>query len=182
MWENKGRPGFFGRKRDERIRWLNEKFGPGNWRLVWTDGEQKLEFADACREFYEEAYFRYLSARPEDLDFICSFGECIDNAPTNVRCGCDYMIQEAYSTHIQDIAVRNVLRRLGLAFAGPSDRTLIIRTKDDNGYRFGPGNIPFHKPEAIMVPSLHPWWAKEGSVEDFWQSNKVLQVMGKNLE
>ncbi len=175
-WRNEGRPGFFGRRRDEKIRHLNEKFGPGNWRLVWTDGRRELEFLDACREFYEEAYFRHLSGRPDDLDFICSFGECIDNAPTNVSCGCDYSRQEAFSTHIQDIAVRNVLRRLGLAFRGALDNILVIRTPDDNGYRFGPGNIPYHEPDTIVQPSLHPSWAGKGSVEDFWQSNKILQV------
>lgn len=175
-WENKGRPGFFGRKRDEKVRWLNEHFGPGNWRLVWTDGQQEFEFVEACRSFYEEAYFRHLAQKPEDIDFICSFGECIDNAPTNVSCGLDYAKQEAFSTHIQDIAVRNVLHRLGRSFTGPADSILVIRTKDDNGHRFGPGNIPYHEPSVIIQPSLHPWWARLGSVEDFWQSNKILQV------
>jgi len=175
-WENKGRPGFFGRRRDERIRWLNEKFSPGNWRLIWTDGQQELEFAEACTAFYEESYFHHLIRHPEDVDFITSFGECIDNAPTNVSSGIDYTKQEAFSTHIQDIAVRNVLKRLGRMFTGPSDRILVIRTKDDNGHRFGPGNIPFYEPALILPPSLRPWWAGEGSVEDFWQSNKVLQV------
>lgn len=175
-WVSLARPGFFGRKRDEKIRQLNERFGIGNWRLVWGDGERELEFLDACREFYEESYFRHLSARPEDIDFICSFGECIDNAPTNVKCGLDYSIQEAFSTHIQDIAVRNVLARLGRRFEGDPGNILVIRTKDDNGFRFGPGNIPFYAPERIIQPSRHPWWAAEGSVEDFWQSNKILQV------
>lgn len=181
-WREIGRPGFFGRRRDERIRQLDGMFGLGNWRLVWTDGGRILEFEEACRAFYEEAYFRHLSARQEDLDFICSFGECIDNAPTNVSCGCDYTRQEAFSTHIQDIAVRNVLRRLGRAFSGPPDSILVIRTKDDNGHRFGPGNIPFHEPSAIIQPSLRPWWAKEGSVEDFWQSNKILQARERDPE
>jgi len=162
--------------RREEIRQLNEEFGPGNWRLVWVDGQRELEFLDACREFYEEAYFRHLSARPDDLDFICSFGECIDNAPTNVSCGCDYSKQETFSTHIQDIAVRNVLRRLGRSFNGPAGSILVIRTRDDNGWRFGPGNIPYYESSVIIQPSLRPWWARQGSVEDFWQSNKVLQV------
>lgn len=176
MWETIGRPGFFGRRRDALIRGFNESYGAGNWRLVWTDGQRELEFLDACREFYEEAYFRHLSQRPDDVDFICSFGECIDNAPTNVSCGCDYSIQEAFSTHIQDIAVRNVLRRLGRSFSGPADSILVIRTPKDNGHKFGPGLIPYHEPKAIIQPSLAPWWAGKNSVEDFWQSNKVLQV------
>lgn len=176
MWENHGRPGYFGRKRDEKIAKLNSFYGVDNWRLVWTDGNKELEFTEACKEFYEESYFQYLANHPEDVEFIISFGECIDNAITNIASGCDYSKQEAFSTHIQDIAVRNAITRLGKFFSGPEDKILIIRTKDDNGYKFGPGNIPFYDPSLILAPSLHPWWANKGSVEDFWQSNKILQA------
>jgi hypothetical protein len=176
MWQNKGRPGFFGRRRDDKIRKLNEFYGQGNWRLIWTDGQRELEFAEACSAFYEEAYFCHLSKQLDDLDFICSFGECIDNAPTNVSSGLDYTKQEAFSTHIQDIVIRNVIKRLGRSFTGSADKILVIRTKDDNGHRFGPGNIPFYNSDLIMIPSLRPGWAGKGSVEDFWQSNKILQA------
>jgi hypothetical protein len=175
-WVTKDRPGMFGRRRDERIRKYDLEFGLDNWRLAWVDGGTTLEFADACRAFYEEAYFLHLSRLPGEIDFICSFGECIDNAPTNVLSGLDYTVQEAFSTHIQDIAVRNVLARLGRRFEGPAHSLLVIRTKEDNGHRFGPGNIPYHCPERIIQPSMRPWWANKDSVEDFWQSNKVLQV------
>jgi hypothetical protein len=136
-----------------------------------------LEFEQACKVFYEESYQRYLEDRPDDIDFICEFTECYDNSPTNVQSGLDYTTQEASSTHIQDIAVRNVLHRLGRSFTGKRTELLIIRSADSNGYRFGPGNVPFYAPNAITPPSRCPSWAKEGSVEAFWQSNKWLQVI-----
>lgn len=216
-WKNVERPGYFGRRRDQKISELNDRLGNGNWRLAWcvpipnpsTSSQLELvpeeagdlaellveiaedsngpdanfqamtvatlPFVEACG-LYEESYVRWLRAHPAELEFACSYGECIDNAPTNVLSGRDYNIQESYSTHIQDISMRNALHRLGRKFEGPSDKILVIRSKDSDGYRFGPGNIPFAFPESITQPSKCPTWAKTGSVEDFWQSNKWLQV------
>lgn len=176
-WLNDHRPGYFGRTRDAKVTALNETLGKGNWRLAWVYQDKAYEFAEACVALYEESYFRYLKDRPEDLEFITSYGECIDNSPTNVRSGCDYSIQESYSTHIQDIAVRNVLRRLDLKFLGPTGKVLVIRSADSEGFRFGPGNIPFFDAPAITQPSLCPKWAGVGSVEDAWQSMKFVQIL-----
>ncbi len=171
------RPGFFGRRRDEIVRGLNAEFGTGKWTLVWDDGVMgPLEFADACKYYYEQSYMQWLEWRVEDLDFISSYGNCIDNATTNVQSGLDYTKQEAFSTHIQDIAIRNVLHNMGIAWRGPADSLLVIRSADSEGYRYGPGNIPFMRPDLISVPSKCPRWANAGSVEDFWQSNKWLAV------
>ena len=100
----------------------------------------------------------------------------MDNALTNITSGRDYTKQEAYSTHIQDIAVRNAMYTLGWKFEGPKDRILVIRSKDSAGYKYGPGNIPFYVPAWIEQPSRCPEWANPGSVEDFWQSNKWLYI------
>jgi NAD dependent epimerase/dehydratase family enzyme len=95
-----------------------------------------------------------------------------------VASGQDYTKQEAFSTHIQDIAVRNVLRRLGVQFTGKNGKLLQIRSSDSEGFKYGPGNIPFAWPHLIQQPSLCPKWANQGSVEDLWQSNKMLQILG----
>ena len=142
-WINVKRPGYFGRRRDERIEEYNSKYGKENWRLTWIFDNHNYNFEDACSFLYEFSYYKYLINHPDDLKFITTFGECIDNAPTNIQSGCDYNKQEAFSTHIQDIAIRNVLRHLGMKFRGESDNILVIRTTDSNGYKFNPGNIPF---------------------------------------
>jgi hypothetical protein len=112
------------------------------------------------------------------VEFACSFGECYDNNPTNIASGCDYTIQEQTSVHIQDIALRNCLKRFGLWFEGPKSKLLQIRSQDSNGYIFGPGNVPFYNPDLIDYgpPDLTPQWANKGSVESFWQNTKYLQV------
>jgi hypothetical protein len=180
-WEQRVRPGYFGRQRDQKIEAFNQLYGVGNWTLNWavmeSDGVLQLyDFGMACRVWYEASYVDFLRQQPELVDEICTYGECMDNAITNIESGLDYLKQEAYSTHIQDIAVRNVLHRLGRKFEGPKNRILVIRGKDSVGFKFGPGNVPFSRPELITPPSLCPQWAKPGSVEDFWQSNKWLVV------
>jgi hypothetical protein len=199
-WLNDHRPGYFGRKRDSKISFLNTNFGEGKWRLAWVVepklraealllpagfpeddvqrvlNEEAFTFADACRIFYEHSYWLFLRDHPGDVDFICSHGECIDNDMSNIASGCDYTKQESWATHIQDIAVRNVLRRLERKFEGPSDKILVIRSADSNGFKYGPGNVPFYDPKLITQPSLSPKWANAGSVEDFWQSNKWVQI------
>lgn len=187
-WVDLRRPGYFGRNRDHIVAGLDSRYGQGNWRLVWKVQKRTYpwrieegpiltyEFTDACRLFYEESYFRCLSKMPTQIDYACSFGECIDNAMTNIQSGLDYTKQESNATHIQDIALRNVLKRIGRWFEGPAGKILIIHSNDSNGYSFGPGNIPFYEGQLITRPSKCPKWASLGSVEDFWQSNKWLQV------
>lgn len=174
-WTFDHRPGYFGKRRDEKIAYYDRQFGEGNWRLVWRVGEETYDFVSACKNFYEESYYRYLKDRPADVDFICSYGECIDNAPTNVQSGLDYNKQESASTHIQDIAIRNVIARLGRRFDGPKSKILVIRGPDSEGFCFNPGNVPFHDQALIQVPQMSPSWAYDDSVESFWQSNKWLQ-------
>lgn len=181
-WRNIERPGYFGRKRDLKIAQFDKAYGKDNWRLVWVvpdlggSSANAYGFEAACIGLYEESYYQFFKDRKSDIDFACSFGECIDNGMDNIDSGCDYTIQRSFSTHIQDIALRRVLKRLNRQFEGPKDQILTIRSADSNGYRFGPGNVPFYDPNLIIQPELTPAWAKVGSVESQWQSNKYLQV------
>jgi hypothetical protein len=179
------RPGFFGRRKPEIIADLNREHGENNWTLVWHDGigdpedpnAVLVEFFAACLLFYEQSYIQYFREHPEELDFICSFGEVIDNAMSNIESGCNYAQQETAATHIQDIAIRNVLELNGRWFEGPQDRILVVRSRDSEGYRFSPGVIPYHDKEHITMPSKCPKWAARFSLEDFWQSNKYIAVI-----
>lgn len=184
-WIKLERPGYFGRRRDEKIAALDAKYGKGNWTIIWDDTSElhsydvtfgPFEFEMACKRHYENSYLCWFADNPEELDFVCLFGECIDNAITNIQSGRDYTKQEAFSTHIQDIAIRNVLHVFSREFEGPKDKILIIRSADSEGYKYGPGNIPYINPSLIQQPSLAPQWAQKGSVEDFWQSNKYIAI------
>ena len=171
-WYPVERPGYFGKRRDQKIAALNEKYGTGNWKLAWKFGTDFYDFVPACRYFYERSYFEFFTKNRDALVVVCQFRECMDNAETNVNSGMDYSIQEAVSTHIQDIAVRNVLHLMGHKFTSQNDSLLVIRGEDSNGQWLNPGHIPFFDQFEIGHPSLAPFWVKPHSVEDFWQSNK----------
>lgn len=167
------RPGYFGRKKPEIIASYNARFGEGQWTLVWVAGHDHYEFEDACKCFYEESYLDYFEENPAIREWVQAYSEVIDNAPTNVQCGLDYLKQEAFSTHIQDITVRRVMQRLGLKFTGRiKGDPLVIRGPRSPGAILSPGVVPSLYESYISQPSLAPWWAEKGSVEDFWQSNK----------
>lgn len=203
-WNPVRRPGYFGKRRDEIIAALDKEFGKDYWRLRWRIAlpaahrisRLSFDFEYACKNFYEMSYFAYLIFNNAELDYICSFIEVIDNSITNINSGTDYNHQEAMSTHIQDIAIRKVLKRLGLKFKsrccerdlnedGNCDkhrvsdvhtRILTVRGPTSNGGHLNPGQVPFIWPHLIEMPSLRPDWAKAWSVEDFWQSNKWVEV------
>lgn len=149
---------------------------------MWAGiGDYPKEFLSACYYYYERSYYKFLYTRPDLMDYICSFGECIDKDPSNVGSGTDYEKQESTSTHIQDIAVRNVMRRRYKVFTGEADNLLVIRGRNSNGAMLSPGVVPFHDPMLITKPSLRPSWAEEGSMEDFWQSCKFIYVRPQEL-
>lgn len=186
-WQRLERPGFFGRRRDEKVLAYNIKYGDGNWRLVWIveptvekPFELTLEFNDACVVFYEQSYIHYMKDHPDIVDQLCMYRECFDNAETNVQSGLFYSRQEAFSTHIQDIAVRNALRVLNRRFTGKINGLLQIRMGYSNNPELSaslsPGTVPFLSPHMISQPCKKPTWAKKDSVEDFWQSNKWVQI------
>ena len=123
---------------------------------------------------YEDAYHAHLQRSPAELEWLVqTASEVFDNSDSNVLSGLDYSVQEAPSTHLQDIALRRCLVRLGRHFEG--DHLLEIRGRGSEGYRLNPGEVPFHRPELILHPQARSWWRPD-SVESFWQSNKILQV------
>jgi hypothetical protein len=172
-WQTIGRPGYLGKKRDEIIASWNRKYGPENWRIAYTWGNGVIE-RDFAIQLYEDAYYEFFKANPAKLNWLTSVAaDVYDTALTNVEAGFDYLWQETPSTHLQDVAVRRTVIRLGQCFRG--DRLIRIRSTDSEGYDLSPGLVPFHLPQLIVVPKIPGWWRPD-TVEDFYQSNKILQI------
>ena len=168
------RPGYFGKKKQERIDFYNSKYGENNWALAWKFGEILLNFGEACL-VYEDAYYED-SFKREKLwkNLFSKASDFYDNAETNVNSGLDYTIQESFSTHLQDIAVRRVGVRRGWKCKG--DRLIQIRGEESEGYLLMPGIVEFHELSLIIFPDISPKWAHENSVEAFYQNNKYVIV------
>jgi len=179
VWQTVGRPGYFGRNRDKLIQSYDLRYGVGCWQLVWRFGEKQGKLAEAVM-VYEDAYFNYIAST---AGLACKItqeaGDVYDDSPTNVQSGYDYAYQETSRTHLQDIAIRRCLVRLGQRMKGES----IVQIRDAAAHPpvhelsliLSPGRVPFHRPEWIVQPELGGWWLS-GSVESWYQSNKFLQV------
>ncbi|MDP6943268.1 MAG: nicotinate-nucleotide adenylyltransferase, partial [Myxococcota bacterium] len=172
-WITLTRPSYSGAQKEQRDKVRDETFGVGAWRTAFGWGDEVLTYA-ATLALYEDAYMDHFARRPEDLEWLVQTAcQVYDNSETNVASGLDYTVQEMPSTHLQDIAVRRCLVRLGRRFRG--DHLVEIRGRESEGFRLNPGQVAFHRPERILDPEIPGWWLA-GSVESFWQSNKLLQV------
>ncbi|UCD55254.1 MAG: (d)CMP kinase, partial [Candidatus Omnitrophota bacterium] len=170
------RPGYYGKKRSETEKMLNRWYGKGNWQERYMIAG-KLISKDERLKYYEDAYYYFFLKNPDELERLLSqASDVYDNDPSNVESGFDYNIQETTASHLQDIAIRRVVRRLGKEFRG--NRLVQIRGGTNSEFaHLNPGDIPFHQPELIPEPHLKGWWQKD-SIEDFYQSTKVIALTG----
>lgn len=169
-----GELGFFGRGKQEVFERLDERFGADNWLLRWyVDG--RIEDKAGAIQQYEDAYFHFLQGNLNVLEWLVkTASDVYDNAESNVQSGLDYKVQESNATHLQDIAVRRVLQRLGRQFEG--DHLVQIRGHETEGFALNPGQVPFHKPELILPRNMKRAWWNPDSVEAMYQHNKALLV------
>ncbi len=172
-WAILGRPGFAGRKKALRRAELENKFGKDNWKIAHlVDG--KLLSRDEALVYFEESYYQFFIKNPELLDWLILTAQDIyDTNPSNIDSKFDYSIQETDTVHLNDIAIRRVIKKLGKEFQG--SKLLQIHGEDSEGFVLTTGQIPFHKLDLIYSPQIKGWWGKN-SIEAFWQSNKVLVV------
>ncbi len=173
-WKTVERPGYFGKKKDEIHGQYDEKYGKGNWRIAWTFSEVKIPFELACL-IYEDSYY-HDSFNREKLwkELAKTAREVYDLEEADIASSFDYKTQNGSATHLQDIAARRVVSRRGWKFQGDE----LVRTRGHKSYWgdiLSPGKVPFHLPNQIVEPHIEGWWDKN-SVEDFYQSNKIVQV------
>lgn len=174
MYQIVDRPGYFGDKRQQRVDFYDNLFGADRWSEMWEVDGSLVSFAKAV-SMYDESYYQHLAANPEAAVWASSFGDCSDIADTYRNC-CD---PHATPRYLQAASVRRALTRLGFSFAGPVDRLLSIRGPESNGHSLNPGHVPFHCPSLILQGTRcgkRPGWAEIGSVEHFWQANKVIVI------
>lgn len=181
-WKIVERPGYFGRHREARQAEYDARYGPGDWKIVWKIGERLGAVSEAVM-LYEDAYYNFLVSHPKVLELLCAeASEVYDDALSNIGCGLDYAAQETDRTHLQDIAIRRCLVRLGRSFRGSRP----IQIRDNRGEHelsmvLSPGRVLFHRPDLITGAELEGWWLP-GSVESFYQSNKHLAVGHEQLD
>jgi len=174
-WRTVERPGQFGKKRDAILNGYDSQYGKENWRLAWNWCGNIVPFSIACMA-YEDGYYVDSLRREELWKELASVAKDVyDHHPSDVESGLDYAIQKSDATHLQDISIRRVMKRRGWEFNGEE----LVQIRSHNKYwggKLSPGRVAFHMPEKISSPHLEGWW-DNNSIEDFYQSNKVLQVL-----
>ncbi|HOX30064.1 MAG TPA: hypothetical protein P5080_01355 [Candidatus Paceibacterota bacterium] len=176
-WITIATPGYLGAERDVRYKEWDEIYGEGNWRLVWVVNKTLVDFLGACA-LYEDAYYHFLKKNSAIVKkLVYDARDIYDDAPSNVESRFDYNHQETGRTHIQDIAIRRCMVRMGLWFMGNDLIQIRSSGKDEQvlGNILSPGNVPFHMPYLISEFELSGWW-KPKSVESFYQSNRLFQI------
>jgi len=182
------RPGYLSKKRDEVFASWDKKYGKDNWILNWQISQTELISQKQAYQLYADAYTEFLRTWPNILEWLCSFEEVEDTAPTNVNSGTNFYIQETPNNHIHDIAIRVAMKALNAKFLGTHKRLLKVRGKGTEGEILSPHMVPFHKPEIIFQGEIKDyggkgkWWRENGienSVEEFYQQNKVLLYNGE---
>jgi hypothetical protein len=175
-WKTLHRPGYFGARRGSIEAEYDREHGADGWRLAWQWGEQTIERPEMS-SLYEDAYYAFLIDNPEVLEELLAVAsEVYDDQTSNVESGYDYRIQETDRTHVQDVAIRRAVLRLGRQFAGET----LLQVRDSLGSHplsttLSPGRVPFHRPDLLVQPEIEGWW-NPGSVESFYQSNKFVQI------
>jgi hypothetical protein len=176
------RPGYYGKKRQEAE--LNREYGEWNWSEGWQVGNWIFDDYEAIL-LYEESYSKYLRENPQVVEKVVEYGECYDSEIKNIDDGLYYNFT-CSPRHYQDVSVRRSLLKLGLYFKEFKgyDWTLYeekdllhIRGEGTNGNFLMPGKIPFVSSSLIqrdIEPENIPEWIEKGSVEEFWQRNKVI--------
>ncbi|HLC53400.1 MAG TPA: hypothetical protein VJK03_02555 [Candidatus Nanoarchaeia archaeon] len=189
-WKTVDRPGYFGNKRDEMLMQYDFRYGKGRWKIAWQWGKQVIERSEAL-QIYEDGYYEHFKAKPELLDWLTeNFSDVYDTAPSNINAKFSYEIQETVNNHLHDVAIRRAVLRQGRWFTG--EKLLEVRSTNGEGWILSPCNVPFHLPDMIYQGETKyqgeerdfeqspPWWITKGvngSVEEFYQQNKILQVL-----
>ncbi len=190
-----GELSYVGRNWSNIVKDLNKKF-ENEWSHCWFFDEELKDWWDVL-ELYEEGYYEFLKANSEIREWLVNTAsEVYDIAPSNVKSGIDYAVQECGAMHYQDISIRRALTRLKLEevlhtewndpglpeikiFYG--DHLVQVRGPESEGFQLNPGKVPFHKLEMIPPHTKKGWWEKN-SIEDFYQSTKVLLVNSDKLK
>jgi hypothetical protein len=186
-WRIVERPGYLGGKKDQKEAEWNEKYGKGNWRLDWVTAQGDRLTYDRIIEIYTEGYAEYFRQHMDEAKWITdnfAYGYDLDLVSKEMSFDPYALWQKpGYRNQFHQVAFNHALEfTLGLPFKGRVPiqvRDVKGNVPEDQkplGWKWNPGAIPCPYPE--MIPNTHfegQWWPK-GSIEDLYQSAKVLEV------
>jgi len=188
-WITVDRPGYFGKNREVQEKLWDEKYGIGNWRLACQTPQGIVLTYDGVIQEYIEGYAEYFRLHPDEAKQITeSFAYAYDKELVTKEDAFDpYALYQkpGKANQFHHVAFNIALERvLKSPFKG-SEPIKVRAGKPETpiekwpaGWKWHPGRIPCVHPETITNREFpNQWWEKD-SIEDFYQSNKVLQIKG----
>ena len=187
IWVTVERPGYFGKKRAEFEERWNKSYGIGNWKLVWETPQGKVLDYKGIIKVYVQGYAKYFQDHPDEAEYVTSnYSYAYDKDLVTRREAFDIYARynkPGVANQFHNVAMNLALEKvLGIPFKGKEP--LKVRAGKPGtpesewpaGWRWQPGLIPCVHPEEIYDMNFEGQWWEKGSIEDFYQSNKALQV------
>lgn len=185
-WKTVSRPGYLGKNKEIQYAAWDKEFGQGNWQIAWQLSSGEILGFDQIFQLYVDGYVLYFENHLEEAMFLTD----------NYSYGYDKDLvskEEAFNPYalvnvpgrpnqFHNVALNIALEfYLHMEFKGAEP--IQIREGKPNtdpstwpaGWQWGPGRIPSVHPELIPESSLTSWWQR-GSIEDLYQSAKILQI------
>jgi hypothetical protein len=186
-WKSVERPGYFGKRRGELEEKWNSEYGEDNWRLVWETADGRILGYEDIIAAYTQGYIKYFRSHPDEADFVTeNFAYAYDKDMQSKREAFDiYALynKPGKANQFHHVAMNIALETdLGKPFKG--EKPLQVRSGKPGtpesewpeGWRWSPGRIPAAFPEQIPDVEHQGQWWDDGTIEDFYQSTKTLQV------
>src|SRR5258706_1802030 len=186
-WVTVEHPGYLGKRKDEKYKEWNEKYGEEKWRIVNETATREIfSYEDIIYKVYVPGYVQYFLKNPEEAIFITdNFSYGYDKDLCSREQAFDiYALynKEGVANQFHHTALNIALEYyLGIKFKG--DRPIQIRegkpgtsdSEQPEGFRWSPGRIMSARLDLIPKIELNKWWSS-GTIEDFYQSSKALQI------
>lgn len=178
---------YLGKERDSKAAEWDQKYGTENWRLIHqaSNGET-LTYADIFWKVYVAGYSNFFLHNLNEAQWISSnFSYTYDKDLISFKSAFDpYALYQVPNTPNQfHHTALNIALVYFTGFPFKGENPLQVREGKPGtpistwpaGWRFSPGKIKAVRADLIPQTDNLGWWQK-GSIEDFYQSSKILQV------
>lgn len=186
-WISVERPGYLGKQKDILIQKWNAEFGEGNWRIIWEfKNGDKMEYLDIFWKVFVASYVKHFYSNLHEAQFLAeNYAYAYDKELISKKDAFDpYALynKPGKPDQFHNVAVNIAVEWfLGISFKG--NNPIQIRegkpttpiSEWPSGWKWSPGRIAYLRPDIIPNPALCGWW-QQGSIEEAYQSSKVLQI------
>lgn len=186
-WITVDKPGFLGKEKDRLYSLWNEKYGFNSWRLMWIlKNEELLDYSGIFWKIYVPSYLKYFQLNLNEAIYLTqNYAYTYDKDLITKKQAFDpYALynQPNRPNQFHNVALNIALEYyLCLPFQG--ENIIQIREGKLNspietwptGWKWSPGRIPAARQDLVIDNEITGWWHK-GSIEDVYQTSKVLQI------